>query len=535
MMSRWYILLALLAALPAHGFEPTLQEAITRKALAEVAGVDASVGAAPRGAIDGLRRWLYAEVATLPDAALRARFLARYPDVRSFDAAALKELLGLSGSPARRVDGIDSSRVTGNSSVLDVLAASSAGPDVDLRHRDRVVYAGNRPQEASSGAVVPLNPAETHFGPPSGAASDAYAFVTLAPGAGPDEAALPDRPSEFATPIRAEGAATGFGPHFAGLEADLAAVVARFPSQGARALSLTHLGATLNYLAKAASPGWVVQFGSPIFLQAARGQYAWRAFITSGGTLGPLRSEWVIAEAIQRNYRRFLDRLLAERLTARALPAMDDALLAGARQAAAGLSGAPLAEALARWAATDAARDAPLVYAEAIAATCPRMRLEGFVFHDPKAQLVPRPKDAPPAAKAESDVKTTDVLCTQPSEALVKGLERSVKRALAVERAFIEASLPALPAGPGAPPEVGSAALSRIVRGGLDSLADAEGRRKAWVDAGSTPDVVVRPMWAVANGLAAALILALVALALRRTKILNLPWPPPAPKEPAPP
>jgi hypothetical protein len=500
----------MVAAGPSRAYEAKVHEAVTRHALRGLDGVGQEpAAAAPRGALDAFRRYFYSQAATLADVALRTRFLARYPDVRAFDALAFRELLGLTTAPYRRVDGIDALRSPANSTAVEVLVGGSAAPEVDLRHRDRLVYAGsNKPVEASSGAVIPYDPANTNLGPASGAASDAYAFTSLAADAAPDEAALETNPSRYAAPLRFDGPVVGRSGVYAATSLDLARVAAGWPNGAARTLALTHLGAALHYVQRASSPVWTVQLGSAALLDAARSQFRWRALLTGGGTLTSLRSEGLIAESFQRNHRRFVDRRIAERLGAgQTLPAAD-AFVAGARAAVAG--GGELASAVVASASASASEDALATFSSAVDATCGRMRLEGFVFHDPRAE----------AALASASVVCVDAASGDSLATLDAASDRSLARAAAYTRAFVEAALPTLvaTAAPGA--------VERLVRQGLDGMDAAAANRQAFIDAGAPVEGVVRPVWAAIDVGLILVIFAVCAWLIRRSPRLNFPWPP---------
>src|SRR5439155_2584198 len=116
---------------------------------------------------------------TLPDAALRERFLRRYPTPADFDAWAFKELLALHGGA--QVVGID---LTPQASTVEQLVTDgSAEPDTDRRNQGRIAYMlaeGKRvPMKDALGRTVPFDPATLNMGQLEGLSSQAHAHYGL--------------------------------------------------------------------------------------------------------------------------------------------------------------------------------------------------------------------------------------------------------------------------------------------------------------------------------------------------------------------
>ncbi len=464
------VALVLFVALPALAYEARLHDAITRTALPASLREERAAPVS-RAHLDGFRRWFYTEVVTsLPEPA-RARFLARWPTGQAFTSGAFRELLGLSGAARLRVLGIEIP-FPSVATAADVLAAGAAAVETDQRHRDATLSSGGS-------SPVPRDPAVLAFGPASGASSDGWAFTA---------AVVPAEASPRGV------AGEGQGPAFASTFQRLALVASRWTHPSARTIALGYLGNSAHYVQKLASPLWATPLGHPEFLEAATSQYRWRAVLTAGGTIGPLRPPGISAEALQRNHRRFTDRRTAERLDKAPPPPL-----------ATPVEPATAVVPLAQRVHAEAAAESESVYALAIRATCDRMRLEGFVFHDPRAEVA----SASNSVLCESDsVDTIDAL-TQ-----LDGLiDRSLVRATAAT-----ASLVAGFAGA----QCDSGCLAGLIAERLDALDAADQRREALLRAGVPQETTRSTVWTVGVGAAAFGLLFGVWFWARRTPSLNI-------------
>lgn len=466
------LLAALLCASPALAFEPPLHEALARSSLSEAESKESLPGLS-RGDLDSFRRWFYAEAVSHLDAAGRARFQKRWPDGAAFNAFAFRELLGLSGAARLRLQGFDAPTV-GPATAAEVLAAGAAAPENDQRHRDRTL--GRRPEAGV--APVPVDPEVLAFGPGTGAASDVWAFSAAQVVEGPRGVA-----------------GQGQGVAFARVFFTLAGAARRWSHPGARTLALTYLGNATHYLQKLASPLWAVAPMHPILSAAAERQYRWRALLTAGGALGPLRPPGIIAESLQRNHRRFLDRRTADRFESAPLPPLSGEVTPAVDAAA-----------LATSVAAEASPEAEDLYGAAIAATCDRMRVEGFVFHDPRAAVA-----KPPSSVICDADSTTTIDALMKADALV---DRSLARAAQATRALV--------AGFATAPTCDGACVAALVTERLDALDAADARRDTLIQAGVPAETTTSTAWTVGDALGALAILGAVWFWARRTPSLNI-------------
>ncbi len=479
----------------AHAFEAPLHEQVTRAALANSPLVaSGEIPALRRGAHDAFRRWFFVQVQTVADPKLRARFLQRYPDARAFDARAFRELVGLTAARARNVPGFDSVRSTSPIAASELLSKAAAAAELDLRHRDRVLQgpSGETPR-GSDGKGIPVDPADANAAPSTGAASDTAAFLAFPVGEG---GALP-----AATPVRFDCgdacANTGLGtrgPAMSGRFTDLALLAAAWPEGGPNGqakgqLSLEYAGAAMHYLQKAASPLWTRQFGHATLGDYVARQFAWRAFVSAGGRIGPLRALGISKEALQRNLRRIIDRRAVETNAAVATISSDPEALLALRLRANELQQPTrsFATALALAAAGAADEDADAVFEAALVATCGRVKLDGFVFHDPRAAVA---------------VPSSSVFCDVESERVTKALasmdglnQAAIRRAAAITKLYAEQLAQALSSGVAA--DASAAALERLVRQGLDDLDAADARRTLWQSGAALPEQVTDTTWLV--------------------------------------
>ncbi|MFT7625860.1 MAG: hypothetical protein ACI9WU_005051, partial [Myxococcota bacterium] len=286
-------LVVLLTSDPAHGYAVRVHEALSRETLPDSSWlIKQPVGPVPGiKEMSGFRRWLHAQIAELPEQALRDRFLKRYPDAASFSSMKLREFLGFNQSPRRRLFGID--RRGKGGSAREVVAFASGAPDRDGRNRDRVAYDDKgQPAKDGSGNTIPDDPSILNMGNALGLSSQAHAHYGLAALEFSDDPdVLQSEPQRFAVAAGfPEGPILSLAADMAQLHTDLALLAQLWGGRGHRWLTVAFIGHGLHYLQDVGNQIHTVQVGLYDFFVDAKLQYWWRAFITSGGTLAPLKA-----------------------------------------------------------------------------------------------------------------------------------------------------------------------------------------------------------------------------------------------------
>jgi hypothetical protein len=140
------------------------------------------------------------------------------------------------------------------------------------------------------------------------------------------------------------------------------------------------------------------------------------------------------------------------------------------------------------------------------------VKLDGFVFHDPRASVA---------------VPTSSVFCDVDSERVTKALaamdelnQAALRRAVAVTRLFSEQLAQALSAG--VAESAAAAALNRVVQGGLDELDAAETRRAEWQSGAALPEQVTDTTWLVIDLVLVGAIAMWVVWIVRRSPALRV-------------
>jgi len=490
------LLATLLAfAAPARAYDQPTHVLLTTSAVA-----DLDLGPAPPTTdedLAALRQAVWEAGAHHPDAAVRARFLARYPDAAGFDAWDLKALLGL--APEATVIGLDVPPA-GGADGRAVLALGSRAPDDDRRNQDRYAHAPDRSVRRDAwGRPLPADPAQLHMGRLSGLSSQAHAHYGLPRIEHSDDPAVLEKdPRRFSVPKDA----LTFAAEFAQLHTDLALAAATLDRPGARRLSLALLGQGEHYLEDLANQIHTLQAVYPFFVSAKLESLEEDAR-TLGGLLGPRRGFLPIGIQIISNHHLFIEALWSGEL--RRAAAGDATARMGAQGLAAARSGdlafsstldglglrrdGPFALALADALADASSREGGDVYLLARAIGRRRLSSAGYEFEDggdPAADLDP----------------AADVPSLSQFWALqVRGFGRggsAVRRHLRLYQAALDE------AGPG---EAGrarlrAAALERLISRALAAREAGEARLAAW-----TPSPPPRSSlaWGFLDGLAAAL------------------------------
>ena len=268
--------------------------------------------------VRALREHVWHAGAEARDAALRRRFLARYPTLAAFDSGAMKQLFAL--NPDKRVVGFeDDAPLPEGASARDVYAVASRLPDDDERNRDRFRHdAGGAVAHDGWGRPLPADPATLEMGALTGLSSQAHAHYGLPRIAFSDEpAVLKSDPRRFAIPPTVHT----FGADFVESYGALAALAARLPD-GER-LALTLAGAAAHHLEDVANQIHTVQVGIYEFFVDAKIDSYEEELRSVGGWLRPRPSFVAIGLDIISNHH-----LLAESLYAKHLLLADDPVAA---------------------------------------------------------------------------------------------------------------------------------------------------------------------------------------------------------------
>ena len=298
------LLLAALA-LPAPAYEEGLHQRIGERALP--GDLPRALPAPSAADAAALRRAAWRAGASHPDAGVRRRFLARWPDEAAFDDWAWKELLGL--TPEARVLGIDAFPAGGDA--RDLAARAARAPDEDGRNRERFAHAPDRTVRRDPwGRPLPADPAQLHMGGLTGISSQAWAHYGLPRLERSDSPeVLREDPRRFAWPPDAQA----FAADQAQIHLDLALAAAALGTPGGEALAWVHLGASQHYLADVANQIHTLQAIFPFFVDAKL--QSWKVELqTAGGLLGSRPGFEEIGIGIIQNHHLFLENLWAKRL-----------------------------------------------------------------------------------------------------------------------------------------------------------------------------------------------------------------------------
>jgi hypothetical protein len=258
-----------------------------------------------------LRTLFFRTASQLPDKALRAWFLARFPTEESLDAWAFKELFLL--DPAATVHGFDPTKDDAQSLPRGaLLARASAWPDDDARNQHRYLRDARRQVvRGPGGQPLPDDPATLEMGSLTTLSSQAHAhYGLLPPPLSDDPEVLKKDPRHFAVPADAHT----FGADFVQLYTDLALLAAdpALPAHGW--LSATFAGAAFHHLEDLANQIHTVQVGIFEFFEAAWLQSKLRDLVTLGGLFGPRRTLQDLGLRLVSNHHLLSEDLFALRL-----------------------------------------------------------------------------------------------------------------------------------------------------------------------------------------------------------------------------
>jgi hypothetical protein len=301
-----------LCSLPARAYNERVHALLTSRALAARQAWNAEV-VEPPGAKDlaALRSLFWRTASQLPDTALRAWFLARYPTEESLDAWAFKELFLL--DPAASVHGFDPTLDEARPLPRgELLARASRWPDDDARNQHRYLRDARRQVVHGPGGLpIPDDPATLEMGSLMTLSSQAHAhYGLLPPPLSDDPEVLKKDPRHFAVPADAHT----FGADFAQLYTDLALLAAdpALPSHGW--LSATFAGAALHHVEDLANQIHTVQVGIFEFFEAAWLQSKLRDLVTLGGIFGRRRTLQELGLRLVSNHHLLSEELFARRL-----------------------------------------------------------------------------------------------------------------------------------------------------------------------------------------------------------------------------
>jgi hypothetical protein len=320
-MRRLFFVAALCAPASAFAYHEQIHEQLDRLAQppALLARELPAVGAEE---VDRLISEVWNAGAGHSDRAIRAKFLARYPDREKFDRWAFKEFLGL--NPDAPVGGIDVFDGIGAPiTVGSVLAKASRWPDDDGRNRDRFAHDGDRRvQHDTFGRPVPADPRQLDMGSLSGTSSQAYAHYglpKLAFSSDPD--VLKKEPRRFLFPVTAYA----WAREFAQMHTDLALIAASLPLPAAKTLAWIYVGNAHHYIEDVSNQIHTLQAIYPFFFDATIDSYK-EELRTLGGVLGPRPDMVTIGVRIVTNHHLLCEELFMRHVT-RALSGASEAPL----------------------------------------------------------------------------------------------------------------------------------------------------------------------------------------------------------------
>ncbi|HZS40123.1 MAG TPA: hypothetical protein VFF06_25005 [Polyangia bacterium] len=465
----------------AGAYDQPVHVYLSSRAYAGPKTLDAGGGAA---AVTALRERIYNAGANAADAKLRARFLARYPDVKHFDAWELKRFLAL--NPDMHVAGLDETALPEGADGAQVYAQASRLPDDDHRNRDRFRHDGQRHVMFDPfGHELPDDPATLEMGGLTGLSSQAHAHYGLPKlEFSDDPEVLKKDPRRFAVPPTVHT----FGADFVEVYTALAILAARLP--GGERLALVHAGAAAHHLEDVANQIHTVQVGLYDFFVDAKIESYKEELRSAGGLLRSRPTFVQIGIDIIANHH-----VLAEVLYARHLLAPGDPVRALTESAAPDaeldrqLAGVPadcapgFAHRLADVLIDRSSYEGSPVYAATRAVASPRLSRVGQHFdetEDPDRHVRPG-ADLSPLFDLEA---------------------RGARRSDQVLRAWWSR----FAACRSAPASVETSIAEHLIANRLDALDDAEARARAWVP--KAPEREKLNVWVPAGYL-----LALIALA----------------------
>jgi len=299
-------------SLPAFAYNEAIHALITRRAFADRAAWMSEPLPAPTQAdLDSFRGLFWRTAAQLPDPALRAKFLARWPSEQVFTAWEFKQLFML--DPAATVHGFDLVDAEPMSRGY-LLAAASRWPDDDQRNRHRYLRGADHSiVRAPDGSPLPYDPATLDFGSLSGSSSQGHAHYGLVTGPlSDDPAVLKKEPWRFAVPPTAHA----YGAEMAQLYTDLSLLAAGSGLPSRDWLAACFAGAAFHHIEDVANQIHTVQVGIYDFFRDAWLQSKLRDLRTLGGLFGKRRSFRQIGVRLITNHHLFSEDLFAKRVLA---------------------------------------------------------------------------------------------------------------------------------------------------------------------------------------------------------------------------
>lgn len=436
----------------------------------------------------GLRRFreaFYHAAASHPDAALRARFVARYPSAEKFTAAAFKEFFGMAATyPALGFD--DYAAVAASAeprdprgvmrpgverTVLEWVRIGSMYPDLDRRNRGRWFVVDGRFETTKAGERIPFDPVVLNMGkidPLSGQAHAHYGLNRHPKSQDPD--VLKQHPADFAIPIGfPEAPVMTFAPDRAQAYGELALFA---KSMNEPALAALFAGNAFHYLGDLGNQIHTIQVGIYDFFVDATLQ-SWKSkLFTLWGLIGTPMERNAIGIDIIGNHHTWSEEIfriaLARAEAGRPLsPALADAssVFHGDPQAA--KQWAPLAaepeglRALCDALIHEGNREGPEIYALARKISTNDMRKAGVKFDfelESDAVVVAHLEDG----HAEDFARMLDIQA------------QGLRRAATAQALWWTARFTA-------PPAPRDEVLARLLRRQLDELVSADARRAIWL------------------------------------------------------
>jgi hypothetical protein len=260
-----------------------------------------------QAAVDRLRARVYRFGAEASSVELRKRFLSRYPNAASFDAAAMKRLFML--NPQKPVAGFDQTPLPAGTAA-EAYALASRLPDDDQRNRDRVrIGTDGKPVLDRWGRQQPLDPATLEMGPLVGPQSQAHAHYQLPNLKFSDSPeVLKGEPRRFAIPPTVHT----FGTELADAYTSLALLAAQDPA-GQR-LALTFAGAATHHIQDVANQIHTVQVGIYDFFFDAKIESIKEELRSIGGLWRPRPTFVTIGIQIIANHHLLLEELFGRHL-----------------------------------------------------------------------------------------------------------------------------------------------------------------------------------------------------------------------------
>jgi hypothetical protein len=310
-MRRFALLLLLLAA-PAFAYNEAIHSLLTRRAFAgKGAWLTETLQPPTAEDLESFRALFWRTAARLPDAALRAKFLARFPTPESFGPWEMKQFFML--DPAATVHGFDlaDARPLQRGALLEL---ASRWPDDDERNRRRYLRGPDHQiVRAPDGSPMPYDPATLDFGSLTGTTSQGHAHYGLVnEPLSDDPEVLKKEPWRFAVPPTAHAV----GADFAQLYTDLALLSATSGLPSRDWLAASFAGAAFHHIEDVANQIHTVQVGIYDFFRDAWLQSKIRDVDTLGGLFGPRRSLRQIGVRLISNHHLFSEDLFAKRVLA---------------------------------------------------------------------------------------------------------------------------------------------------------------------------------------------------------------------------